>query len=217
MDTKTLKEINLELLTERQKIAVSMALEGKSQTAIGKMMGTSKQNVSVLIKNAMKRNSHIQPKQVNPRSKKKKNGSSYTSSTKGRYNYSDYKNRDFTFLSPREREMILLKIDGLTHRQIADKLCIQTSCVGVLLQRARAKLDGTYHDGLRLTINKGMRDSRQRNPEKTREIRERAYLKNRANLVANMKDYNKQYYREHKEAILKKQKENRLANKLTSS
>lgn len=43
MNTEQLKELNLELLTERQKDAVLMALEGKSQTEIGKLMGVTKQ------------------------------------------------------------------------------------------------------------------------------------------------------------------------------
>ena len=57
MNTEQLKELNLELLTERQKDAVLMALEGKSQTEIGKLMGVTKQNVSALIKKAIERNS----------------------------------------------------------------------------------------------------------------------------------------------------------------
>ena len=63
MNTEQLKELNLELLTERQKDAVLMALEGKSQTEIGKLMGVTKQNVSALIKKAIERNSRSKTKE----------------------------------------------------------------------------------------------------------------------------------------------------------
>lgn len=60
MDINALKSLNLELLTDRQRTAVSMALEGKTQAEIAKTMGTSVQNVSSLIKTAIARNARLQ-------------------------------------------------------------------------------------------------------------------------------------------------------------
>ncbi|MCQ4834664.1 LuxR C-terminal-related transcriptional regulator, partial [[Clostridium] symbiosum] len=55
-----------------------------------------------------------------------------------------YKDRDLSILSQREKEIMTLKIDGLTYQQIADRLDITSGCVGALIQKSRAKLDGTY-------------------------------------------------------------------------
>ena len=209
MNTEQLKELNLELLTERQKDAVLMALEGKSQTEIGKLMGVTKQNVSTLIKKAIERNSRSKTKECPKHHTEKGRSISPSPSPMGR-NYDDYKVKDFSVLSPREREVISLKVEGLTHRQISDRLGISTGCVGVLLQRARGKLDGTYHDGLRLDINQKRREYVQKNPEKEKESRKKSYRKNREKRIEDMREYNKQYYQKHRIEILHKKKEMRF-------
>lgn len=113
-------------------------------------------------------------------------------------------------LSPREREVISLKVEGLTHRQISDRLGISTNCIGVLLQRARGKLDGTYHDGLRLDINRKRREYVLKNPEKEKESRKKSYRKNREKRIEDMREYNKQYYQKHRIEILHKKKDMRF-------
>ena len=113
-------------------------------------------------------------------------------------------------LSPREREVISLKVEGLTHRQISDRLGISTGCIGVLLQRARGKLDGTYHDGLRLDINRKRREYVLKNPEKEKESRKKSYRKNREKRIEDMREYNKQYYQKHRIEILHKKKDMRF-------
>lgn len=102
--------------------------------------------------------------------------------------------------------MISLKVEGLTHRQISDRLGISTNCIGVLLQRARGKLDGTYHDGLRLDINRKRREYVLKNPEKEKESRKKSYRKNREKRIEDMREYNKQYYQKHRIEILHKKK-----------
>jgi len=209
MNTEQLKELNLELLTERQKDAVLMAMEVKSQTEIGKLMGVTKQNVSALIKKAIERNSHSKTKEC-PKHHTGKGRSISPSPSPRRRNYDNYKIKDFSVLSPREREVISLKVEGLTHRQISDRLGISTGCIGVLLQRARGKLDGTYHDGLRLDINRKRREYVLKNPEKEKESRKKSYRKNREKRIEDMREYNKQYYQKHRIEILHKKKEMRF-------
>lgn len=128
-----------------------------------------------------------------------------TSRRKSRYE--GYKDKDLSALSPREKELMTLKIAGLTHQQISDRLDITSGCIGVLLQKARAKLDGTYYDGLRLDINRRRHECILRDPEREKENKKRTYIKNREKIIADMKEYNKKYYQQHREEILKRQKE----------
>lgn len=212
MNINALKELNLELLTERQRTAVSMALEGKTQAEIGKTMETSVQNVSSLIKTAIARNARLQANSKKNMDQLKQKISPSLPQNRGT-DYSRYKGRDFSVLTPREQEIITLKIDGLTHQQVANKLDIHISSVGVLLQRARQKLDGTYHDGLRLIVNHRQRESRLKNPAREKENRKKTYLKYREKRIADMKKYNKKYYQRHRDEILTRQKEKRLEGK----
>lgn len=212
MDINALKGLNLELLTERQRTAVSMVLEGKTQAEIGKTMGTSVQNVSSLIKTAIARNARLQSSSKKGVDQQRQTISSHPLQKRGT-DYSRYKGRDFSVLTPREQEIITLKIDGLTHQQVANKLDIHISSVGVLLQRARQKLDGTYHDGLRLIVNHRQRESRLKNPAREKENRKKTYLKYREKRIADMKKYNKKYYQRHRDEILTRQKEKRLEGK----
>ena len=168
---RTIKRVKFRVADRTTKDAVLMALEGKSQTEIGKLMGVTKQNVSALIKKAIERNSRSKTKEC-PKHHTGKRRSISPSPSPRRRNYDDYKIKDFSVLSPREREVISLKVEGLTHRQISDRLGISTNCIGVLLQRARGKLDGTYHDGLRLDINRKRREYVLKNPEKEKEKQE---------------------------------------------
>lgn len=55
MDIDVLKELNLELLTERQRAVVSMTLDGKTQVEIGKELGCRQATVSRLIQYAIKK------------------------------------------------------------------------------------------------------------------------------------------------------------------
>ena len=294
MDIDVLKELNLELLTERQRAVVSMTLDGKTQVEIGKELGCRQATVSRLIQYAIRRNSRILTSKEKPLSPKKtetqkkdentqkKKINSHSSSTNrynrydygvykdrdlsilsqhekeimtlkidgltyqqiadrlditsgcvgaliqksrakldgtyrynryNRYDYGVYKDRDLSILSQREKEIMTLKIDGLTYQQIADRLDITSGCVGALIQKSRAKLDGTYHDGLRLTINRRRHESVLRDPVREKENRKRTYRKNRKKRIADMKEYNKKYYQQHREKLLKRQKERQEKNR----
>ncbi len=227
MDIDVLKELNLELLTERQRAVVSMTLDGKTQVEIGKELGCRQATVSRLIQYAIRRNSRILTSKEKPLSPKKtetqkkdentqkKKINSHSSSTNryNRYDYGVYKDRDLSILSQHEKEIMTLKIDGLTYQQIADRLDITSGCVGALIQKSRAKLDGTYHDGLRLTINRRRYESVLRDPVREKENRKRTYRKNRKKRIADMKEYNKKYYQQHREKLLKRQKERQEKNR----
>lgn len=100
--------------------------------------------------------------------------------------------------------MMLLKISGLTYREIANKLGLKsTSGVGVLLQRAKKKMAGTYN---KEEVNSKARARRKKNPEKMKEVNKKQYIKNREKRIEKMRVYNKKYYQEHREEILNKQK-----------
>lgn len=200
MDINVLKELNLELLTERQRTAVSMALDGKTQTEIGRITGCSPQNISCLIKSAIERNLRIPASmEINSRSP-----------STGGCDYRAYNDRDLSTLSPREKEILTLKIAGLTYRQISERLGTHINYVCATLRVAREKLDGSYYSGLRLTINRRVYEHRQKHPDKAMESRKKSYLKYREKRIEDIKEYNKNYYRKHREEILKKQKEKRL-------
>lgn len=199
MNIESLKKIELDALTERQYIAVKAVIARKSLTEIAKEMNCSKQNVSELIKSAQERYIRIQGKQECASTKIQQ-----CSTTIPHNAYEIYANYDLSVLTPREKEMMLLKISGLSYREIANKLgLISTSGVGVILRRAREKLTGTYN---RDEINKKAQEWRKKNPEKVKEVNKKQYVKNREKRIKDMKQYNKKYYQEHREEILEKQK-----------
>lgn len=178
MNTEQLKELSLESLTERQKNAVLMVLEGKSQTETGKLTGVTKQSASTPIKKAIGRSSRSKTKECPKHRMGKRHSISPPPSPKRR-SYDDYKIKDLSVLFPREQEVISLKVKGSTHRQISDRPGINTSYTSVLPQKVRGKLDGIYHNGLRLNVSRKGHEHAPKNPEEGKENGKRSYRKNR--------------------------------------
>jgi DNA-binding CsgD family transcriptional regulator len=54
-------------------------------------------------------------------------------------------------ISPRQKEILSLRVEGLTHRQIAKKLGITRGCIGAHMANVRRLYDG---NGLKLISRK---------------------------------------------------------------
>lgn len=114
------------ILTKRQNFAFSQKLMGKTYAEIALEMGCTISNVNSLIKSAKMRFSRTQIiQQPN--------------------NYLSYKNADLSSLNNREKEILTLRIDGLSYREITNILSLKsTQMVGKYLNTAKKKSDGTY-------------------------------------------------------------------------
>ena len=201
-------------MSQREKEIMTLKIDGLTYQQIADRLDITSGCVGALIQKSLAKldGTYTQKKDENTQ-KKKINSHSSSTNRYNKYDYGVYKDRDLSILSQREKEIMTLKIDGLTYQQIADRLDITSGCVGALIQKSRAKLDGTYHDGLRLTINRRRHESVLRDPVREKENRKRTYRKNRKKRIADMKEYNKKYYQQHREKLLKRQKERQEKNR----
>ncbi|MDB2022185.1 sigma factor-like helix-turn-helix DNA-binding protein [[Clostridium] symbiosum] len=208
------KDRDLSILSQREKEIMTLKIDGLTYQQIADRLDITSGCVGALIQKSLAKldGTYTQKKDENTQ-KKKINSHSSSTNRYNKYDYGVYKDRDLSILSQREKEIMTLKIDGLTYQQIADRLDITSGCVGALIQKSRAKLDGTYHDGLRLTINRRRYESVLRDPVREKENRKRTYRKNRKKRIADMKEYNKKYYQQHREKLLKRQKERQEKNR----
>ena len=208
------KDRDLSILSQHEKEIMTLKIDGLTYQQIADRLDITSGCVGALIQKSLAKldGTYTQKKDENTQ-KKKINSHSSSTNRYNRYDYGVYKDRDLSILSQHEKEIMTLKIDGLTYQQIADRLDITSGCVGALIQKSRAKLDGTYHDGLRLTINRRRYESVLRDPVREKENRKRTYRKNRKKRIADMKEYNKKYYQQHREKLLKRQKERQEKNR----
>lgn len=185
-------------LTSRQREVLSLREQGLSCMDIAKKLQCSKQNVYGVIASANKRMAREIVQDVSEKKQNKKKAYD-------QYNYAMYNDRDFSCLSEMERLCMSCKISGMTYRQISEEKGVSISSVGVLLKRAREKLNGTYD---RVAIAEASKKNRVKlGKEIVSERNKKSYLKNREERIKNMKEYNKIYYQKHREEILSRQKE----------
>lgn len=202
------RDIDISSLTTRQREVLSLFLDGKMQTEIADILGCSKQNVSIILKtissNITKPKDKItKTKRENePKVKKVRKVVDVFSEDREKY-----KDSDLSILALREREVLRLRISGKTYGQIADELNISTSAVGVMLGRARSKLDGKetqaqkYFHANRKKIYAKRKENSQY-IEKQKMYHEMYYQKN----LGRIREYNSEYYKKNREKILGKKK-----------
>lgn len=190
---KKMHEIDINTLTERQKEVVLLIESGMSRSEVAKKLGCTYQNVTGILKTISKR-------AKNPRG---------AARLKEEYKI-NLDEVDLNILSPREKEVVLLRDEGKTCAQIAKELNLSANSVGVMLYVARAKIAGreTYSQKNKEKINAACRAA-YKIPEK-RERKKAArekFVKNHPEFKEKLSEYNKRYYQEHKEKILLRQRE----------
>ena len=188
IDLSVFEGNDLNALTNKQRAVVTMTLDGKTGTEIAETLGCSRQNVSLILKNSVKRILDPQIKKEPPAKKGP------------RVNYENYRNRDLSILTSTEREILLLKLNGLNNSEIAAQLRIKNNTVSNNLSKARQKLDGTFDAEKQRQY---ARDHYKKDPK--------AHYEKVKKVISNNKekysDYGKKYYQEHREEKLRKQKE----------
>lgn len=190
-------EKELDRLTTRQKYIFSLAAAGRTQAEIARIEKCTKQNINEILAAGIKRMECPKEKSKKVKQKGKKISN----------NYEKYRNIELDCLTEHEKEIFLLRLSGLTYQEIATKVNISVNTVGAILQYCRDKLEG-----------KGR--WYQRNPARARENRKKNWKNDPASIkkrtdqhrkwsaknAEKLREYNKRYYREHKEEILARQK-----------
>ncbi len=195
---KKMHEIDINTLTERQKEVVLLIESGMSQSEVAKKLGCTQQNISGILKT------------ISERAKNSRGAARLKEEYK--INLDEV---DLNILSPREKEVVLLRDEGKSCGQIAKELNLSANSVGVMLYVARAKIAGreTYSQKNREKINAACRAAYKipEKREKKKAIREK-FVKNHPEFKEKLSEYNKKYYQEHKEEILarrRRKKENK--------
>lgn len=124
-------------------------------------------------------------------------------------NYQKYSDYDLSVLTNREKEILELKISGMTYSEISEKLGITSGAVGVMLQKSREKLNCVvtiqqkYYQENREKIR-----IQRKEPEYLERKKEynKAYVRKHQDQV---KQYLKEYYQKNRGKILERQKEKR--------
>lgn len=203
LDLSKYKDADLSRLTEKQKEVFFMALQGISGIEIAQKRGCSKQNVYASISVAKNKLDSPAPSEslvLRKRQVKRQE----------KFDPNQYKDKDLSILTPKEKEVMILWIAGNSYDQIATALGISRNAVGTLLFRARKKLDGDYDEERERIREYAARRRAILGKEKVRELN-RKYIQNAAEKgkVRCRTDDNKKYYQEHREEILARQKERR--------
>lgn len=227
----TITENEEKLLTPRQLELINFIKNGLIASDLNKAMKCSRQNVSAMIKNCVKiiERSRSNPEQPLPKIKKsyyyknrekilekrklyreeKKQKKEKLPRKKGSgrkpiIDYAKYKNRDFSALSPRQREVLEIKANfpETTVKEIAEKIGISTGATGTYLHTAVQKLEGNYIE----TKRKYRQKYAKNNSQKIKEYKHNYYLKNKERLYPKLKESNKRYYLEHREEILERRR-----------
>lgn len=195
-------------LTARQREVLDMYNAVMSQTEIAKELGCSKQNISIILKtieNNERKSKEAHKKPARKRSRRGSQKGGRAGRKLAENAYLKYADADLSILSKREKEILLKKIEGRTHGEIADELRISTSAVGVLLKRAVDKLNGrsTYEQKNKERIN-----ARRRTPEHREKAKvwHKNYVASHPDFKDRLRDYNRRYYIENRDRILERQK-----------
>lgn len=123
MDKTWMDKVNVDNLSDRQKEVFDLYKNiGMSQKKVAEELGCTKQNISCVL-NYIKKQKQKNPKR--PTADK----------------YQQYKSADLSILTDWEKEILTMKMEGKTYKQIAEKLKTTAPSVGVALSRARAKLE----------------------------------------------------------------------------
>lgn len=127
----------------------------------------------------------------------------------GKINYEKYKGLEFDILTPRQRQVMKMRLSDMKVNDIASELGISQAVVSTLLHNARERLDGEE-----ISTQKYYRENREKfkqykekHKDEIRALKRKYHEEHREERLARMKEYNKKYYEENRERILAKQKE----------
>lgn len=130
-------------------------------------------------------------------------------------NYEKYKGLDLDVLTPRQKQVMEMKLSGMTVKKIAEELGISQPAVATLLRNARERLDGGE-----TSAQKYYRENRDKfkqykeeHKEEIKIAKRKYHEEHREERLAAMKEYNKKYYEENRERILAKTKARREKKK----
>lgn len=152
IDYSIYAEKDLSGLTDLEREIMQLKLSGMANKDIASLLEITQVNVGTKLNRARKK---LDGKQAYPRKyylsspekldevQKERPGYIENFYTKvPRTDYSIYKGRNMECLSKREEEVMLLAVSGMRNYEIALRLGLSQSVVGLLLQRAAGKLDG---------------------------------------------------------------------------
>ena len=205
MDKTWMNEIDAENLNEKYKeVFILYKKIGMTQKMVAEELGCTPQNISLIL-NSIK-NKEPKAEKQNQKSEKAKKR------TTALENYQQYKSADLSILTDREKEILTMKIEGKTYKEIAEKLGTSVSFVGAMLNRAKTKLDGkeTYEQRNRELINARRRTPDHREKEKKWH---RNFMNNHPEFKEHLKAYRRKYYLENRERIIEKAKKRREEKK----
>lgn len=135
MDKTWMNEIDAENLNEKYKeVFILYKKIGTTQKMVAEELGCTRQNISRIL-NSIK-NKESKAEKQNQKSEKAKKR------TTASENYQQYKTADLSILTGREKEILTMKMEGKTYKEIAEKMETSTSSVGAMLNRAKNKLEG---------------------------------------------------------------------------
>jgi hypothetical protein len=106
--------------------------------------------------------------------------------------YDKYIDYDFSILTNRQREILLLKISGCTFSEIGNILDCSVKTIANILGQAIKKLDG-------VPVSDAER-------KRNQQIQKKSYEKNRQKRIEDMRERNRLYYVKNRDRILSKQK-----------
>ena len=210
MDKTWMNEIDAENLNEKYKeVFILYKKIGMTQKMVGEELGCTPQNISLIL-NSIKNKEPKTEKQKTRKQKTEKRKSKKRTTVSE--NYQQYKSADLSILTDREKEILTMKMEGKTNKEIAERLETSTSSVGSLLCRAKTKLEGkeTYEQRNRELVNARRRTPEHREKEKKWH---RNFMNNHPEFKDHLKAYRRKYYLENRERIIEKVKKRREEKK----
>lgn len=202
MDKTWMNEIDAENLNEKYKeVFILYKKIGMTQKMVAEELGCTRQNISLILNSIKNKES----KAEKPKTEKLKR-------TTASENYQQYKSADLSILTDREKEILIMKMEGKTYKEIAERLETSTSSVGSLLCRAKTKLEGkeTYEQRNRELVNARRRTPEHREKEKKWH---RNFMNNHPEFKEHLKAYRREYYLKNRERIIEKVKKRREEKK----
>lgn len=206
MDKTWMDKIVIDNLSERQKeVFLLYKKVGMTQKMVAEELGCTRQNISRILNSIKNKEPKTEGRKKNnkPEKQKRKTVSK---------NYQQYKSADLSILTDREKEILTMKMEGKTYKEIAERLETSTSCVGSMLNRAKNKLEGKetcqqkYQQKNRELINARRRTPEHREKERKRH---RNFMNNHPEFKDHLKAYRRRYYLENRERIIEKVKKRR--------
>lgn len=124
-------------------------------------------------------------------------------------NYEKYKGLEFNLLTPRQRQVMEMRLSGMKVKDIATELRISQPVVSTLLHNARERLDGgeIYTQVYYRKNREKFKQYKEQHKDEIKIAKRKYHEEHREERLERMKEYNKKYYEENRERILAKEKE----------